>query len=84
MPYRDWLRDEDRKDIEALLGTAQADPTQGEAALMRFVENSGPPDDVALTRFFHRRMLRRCLVIAGPDATGDHLVLVPVEPLRRG
>ena len=32
----------------------------------------------------HRRMLRQCLVIAGPDAPADHLVLVPMEPLLRG
>lgn len=81
--YRDWLRDEDGKDIEALLGTAYVDPAEGEAALMRFIEKSTPADDVALARFFHRRTLRHCLVIAGPDAPADHLVLVPMEPLRR-
>lgn len=82
--YRDWLREEDGKDIEALLGTVHVDAAEGEAALMRFIEKSVPADDAALTRFFHRRMLRQCLVIAGPDAPADHLVLVPMEPLLRG
>ncbi len=82
--YRDWLREEDAKDVEALLGAAYADAAEGQAALMRFIEKSAPADDAALTRFFHRRMLRQCLVIAGHDAPADHLVLVPMEPLLRG
>ena len=73
-----------QEDIEALLGTGYADAAAGEAALMRFIEKSTPADYAALTRFFHRRMLRQCLVIAGPDAPADHLVLVPMEPLSRG
>jgi len=81
--YRDWLREEDGKDIESLLGIAYPDPAEGEAALMHFIEESAPDDDVALTRFFHRRMLRQCLVIAGPDAPADHLVLARMEPLQR-
>lgn len=81
--YRDWLREEDCKDIEALLGMGYADAAEGEVALMRFIEKDAPSDDAALTRFFHRRMLRQCLVIAGPDAPADHLVLVPMESLLR-
>lgn len=81
--YHDWLRDEDASDIEELLGMSYADPADGQVALMQLIEKNDPSDDKALTRYFHRRMLRQCLVIAGPNAPPDHLVLVPMEPLVR-
>jgi hypothetical protein len=81
--YRTWLRDEDRKDTRDLLGADYVDRQEGEAALLRFIETATPDDDIALTRFFHRRTLRQCLVIAGPGASSYHLVLARMEPLRR-
>jgi len=49
-----------------------------------FIRSAGPEHDAALTRLMHRRLLRQCLIIAGPDAAADHLALMKVEPLLDG
>lgn len=82
--YRDWLREEDLRDLENLLGKRFDDVSSGDDALMHFIAASTPEHDIALTRFFHRRMLRQCLVIAGADASADHVLLARMEPLVRG
>jgi len=79
--YAEWLQNEDLNDLEPILGHRPADLVAGDAALLRFVETAGPDQDAALTRFFHRRTLRHCLVIAGVDASPDHLVLAKMEPI---
>lgn len=79
--YSAWLQDEDLNDLEPLLGHRPADMIEADKSLLRFIESAGPEHDAALTRFFHRRTLRHCLVIAGPDAGEDHLVLAKMEPI---
>jgi aminoglycoside phosphotransferase (APT) family kinase protein len=81
--YADWIRDEDLTDLEPILGYRPADLVEADMALLRFVQTAGPDQDTGLTRFFHRRTLRHCLVIAGEDAREDHLVLAKMEPILR-
>jgi hypothetical protein len=42
---------------------------------------SGADRAAALTRLFHRRTLRDCLVIAGAVASPDHIALAKMEPI---
>jgi aminoglycoside phosphotransferase (APT) family kinase protein len=79
--YSEWLRDEDLNDLEPLLGYRPANLVEADNALLRFIETAGPEHDAALTRFFYRRTLRQCLVIAGDGAKADHLVLAKMEPI---
>lgn len=79
--YRAWLEREDLADIAAVIGRDSADIVEADAALVRFIKEAGPEQDAALTRLFHRRTLRHCLVIAGPDASPDHLALAKMEPI---
>ena len=81
--YGEWLRNEDLNDLEPILGHRPVDLVEGDAALLRFIEAAGPDQDAALTRFFHRRTLRHCLVIAGENAGENHLVLAKMEPILR-
>jgi len=79
--YRSWMEREDIADVADLIGTRPANIAEADAALTRFIEAAGPEHDAALTRLFHRRTLRHCLVIAGPGAAPDHLALAKMEPI---
>lgn len=79
--YRGWLEREDLADIAAVIGTRFVNLEEADGALLRFVGQAGPEADAALTRLFHRRTLRHCLVIAGPDAGPGHLALAKMEPI---
>ncbi|MDB5738188.1 MAG: aminoglycoside phosphotransferase, partial [Sphingomonas bacterium] len=63
------------------IGSQPRDIVDGDAQLTRFIERAGPDQDAALTRLLHRRMLRHCLVIAGPGANADHIALAKIEPI---
>lgn len=80
MHYRNWSQREDLADIEEVTGERVRDAAEGEAALLRFIGRSGPEQDRALVRLFHRMSLRQCLIIAGPNAP-DHLALTPTDPI---
>lgn len=79
--YRHWLERENLADVADVIGSRPATVAEADLALLRFVEQAGPEQDAALTRLFHRRTLRECLVIAGPDAGPAHLALAKMEPI---
>lgn len=82
--YRRWAEDADFDDLAGLLGERPADLLDADRKLVAFIRSAGPEHDAALTRLMHRRLLRQCLIIAGPDAPEDHLALMKVEPLLDG
>lgn len=82
--YRRWAEDADLDDLEVLLGKRPADLVDADRLLVAFIRVAGPERDAELTRLMHRRLLRQCLIIAGPDAPDDHLALMKVEPLLDG
>ena len=82
--YRRWAEDADLDDLQGLLGTRPADLVDADRQLVAFIRTAGPEHDAALTRLMHRRLLRQCLIIAGPGAPADHLALMKVEPLLDG
>ena len=82
--YRRWAEDADLDELEALLGTRPADLVEADRQLVAFIRSAGPERDAELIRLLHRRLLRQCLIIAGPDAPADHLALMKVEPLLDG
>jgi hypothetical protein len=79
--YRGWAEQEDLNDVVAVLGYRPADLVELDRALVSFVREVRPEHDAALIRFFHRRLLRQCLIIAGPNAPANHLILAKVEPI---
>lgn len=79
--YGAWQRDEDIKDAAAILGHVPADVDAADAALKAFVQSAGPEHDERLIRLFHRKIMRLCRVLAGPDAAEDHLLFIKVEPI---
>lgn len=79
--YRQWMERGEIADMEELIGIRAANVTEAESALFRFINDAGPEHDGALTRLFHRRALRHCLVIAGPDASPGHIALAKMEPI---
>ncbi|WP_336971198.1 hypothetical protein [Sphingobium aromaticiconvertens] len=79
--YRGWLEREDLADVAAVIGSRLTSLEEADLALLRYIKRAGPEQDAALTRLFHRRTLRHCLVIAGPDAGPDHLALARMEPI---
>jgi hypothetical protein len=78
--YSRWMEEEDLKEIGTLLGKRPANMVEADKALRAFVQTAGSEYDVRLIKLFHRRILRWCLVLAGPGATKDHLMLVKLEP----
>lgn len=79
--YRGWAEEEDLKDSVAVLGYRPDDLNALDCALTAFVREAGAEHDVALIQFFYRRMLRQCLICAGPGATTEHMMLAEVEPI---
>lgn len=79
--FRRWCDDEDLAETAELLGSTPANLEDADKALTMFVGEAGPEQDRALIRLFHRRFLRQCLIMAGPDAPEDHLILAKMEPI---
>jgi aminoglycoside phosphotransferase (APT) family kinase protein len=79
--YGRWLEDQDLEEIGDLLGKHPASLVEADAALKAYVQQAGPDQDARLIRLFHRRILRLCLLLAGPDAPADHLLFIKVEPI---
>lgn len=79
--YGRWLEEEDLREIGEFLGRRFVNLVEADKALKQFVLNTGPEYDVPLVKLFHHRMLRLCLMIAGPNAPKDHLLFSKAEPL---
>lgn len=82
--YGLWAEQADLDEIEALIGVRPRDAREGDTLLKAFVETAGPESDEALLRLFHRQAFRRCLMIAGPGASEDHIMFARVEPILDG
>ena len=79
--YRHWCEAADIAETAALTGTNPANVTEADADLTRFIAAAGAEHDAALTRLFHRRFLRQCLIIAGAGPAPDHIALAKMEPI---
>jgi hypothetical protein len=79
--YGRWVEEEDLKDIAQLLGHRSANIVEADKALKAYVQKAGPDEDVRLLKLFHRRILRLCLLMAGPNAPKNHLLFIKVEPI---
>lgn len=79
--YRAWCDREDLADVAAVTGTSPSNVVEADADLIRFIEQAGPEHDAALTRLFHRRLQRHCLIIAGPNAAPDHIAFAKTDPV---
>lgn len=79
--YRNWCEKADIAETAALTRTDPKNLVEADADLTRFIETAGADQDAALTRLFHRRFLRHCLIIAGPDPSPDHIALAVMEPI---
>lgn len=79
--YRRWCEDADIAEAAALTGTQPAGLIEADAFLTQYIKAAGPEQDGVLTKLFHRRFLRHCLIIAGPGPGSDHIALSPMEPI---
>lgn len=79
--YGVWVQEQELDELEPILGYRPQDAEAADRALTQFVLAAGPEHDKTLIRLFHRRFLRHCLVIAGPNPPSDHIVLAKVEPI---
>lgn len=79
--YGRWAEEEDLKEMAEILGKRPANIREGDIALRDHVRTAPPEQDEQLVKLFHRRLLRQCLMFAGPDAPADHLFLLKVEPI---
>ncbi len=79
--YGRWMDEAELEDVAAILGRQPADPIEAERAMLAFVRQAGPEQDKTLIRFYHRKIQRLCLMLAGPDAPADHILLIKMEPI---
>jgi len=79
--YGVWVQEQELDELEPILGYRPQDAEAADKALTEFVLAAGPEHDKTLIRLFHRRFLRHCLVIAGPNPPADHIVLAKVQPI---
>lgn len=79
--YGAWVQQQELDELAPILGYRPDDVVAADKALLKLIAADNPEHDAMLTALFHRRYLRQCHVIAGPNAPADHLVLMQVEPL---
>ncbi|MFM2021984.1 MAG: hypothetical protein RJB02_1692, partial [Pseudomonadota bacterium] len=79
--YRHWCEQADIAETATLTGTQPNNLTEADSHLAHFIKAAGPEQDAALTKLFHRRFLRQCLIIAGPNPSPDHIALAVMEPI---
>ena len=79
--FRRWRDDSYLADVAELTGQECSGVADADLSLQGFIAKAGPQDDAALVRILHRKLLRDCLIIAGPDAPADHVALAEVEPI---
>lgn len=79
--YGQWLEQADLREIGELTGEPVSELAGADRALKRFVQSAGPDRDRDLLVLFQRRLMRLCLLLAGPDAPADHLLFTPVESI---
>jgi len=79
--YRQWRNDAYCSDVAALTGAASAGMADADSQLMAFIGRADASQDGAIARLLHRKLLRDCLIIAGPDPQPDHIALAPMEPI---
>jgi hypothetical protein len=79
--YGAWAQQQELDELVDFLGYRPRDVVEADKALSAFVRQAGPELDIRLLKLFHRRLLRLCHVITGPNPPRDHLVLMKVEPI---
>jgi hypothetical protein len=79
--YGAWAQQQELDELLPVLGYRPANVIEADQALAAFVKKAGPEKDNLLVKLFHRRMLRLCHVITGPNPRPDNLVLMKVEPI---
>lgn len=79
--YGRWMEEGELGDAAALLGSRPANVVEADRAMKDFVRTAGPERDADLIRFFYRKIMRLCLMLAGPGAPRDHLLFIKVEPI---
>jgi hypothetical protein len=79
--YGAWAQQQELDELVDFLGYRPTDVVEADKALSAFIRQAGPELDTRLLKLFHRRLLRLCHVIAGPNPPRDHLVLMKVEPI---
>ena len=79
--FRRWRDDSYLANVAELTGQECSGVADADQSLQGFITKAGPQDDAALVRILHRKLLRDCLIIAGPNAPADHVALAEVEPI---
>ncbi|MDT0576268.1 hypothetical protein RM533_08720 [Croceicoccus sp. F390] len=67
--------------LPELTGKSRAGPADADALLETYINEAGPDSDAEIVRVLHRKLLGDCLIIAGPDASEDHIVPARIEPV---
>lgn len=79
--YREWRDRSYCGDVAALTGADDCGVADADAALLAFVQAAGVDRDGEIVRLLHRKLLRECLIIAGPNPPNDHIALAAMEPV---
>lgn len=79
--FRQWCEEEDLADAAEVLGFRPNDCEESDRAMTAFVKRATADKDAELIRLFYRRFLRQCLIMAGPNAAKDHIILARMEPI---
>ena len=79
--YRQWRDDSYLADVAELTGKTCGGPAEADEVMNEFIAHAGPEKDAALVRLLHRKLLRDCLIIAGPNPPADHVALAKIEPV---
>src|SRR3546814_125452 len=79
--YGLWQESADLDEATAILGERPSDVKDADRRMKAHVQQAGPEENERLIRYFHRKIMRLCRILAGPDASDDHLLFIKVEPI---
>lgn len=79
--YGLWQESADLDEAAAILGERPSDVMDADRRMKAHVQQAGPEENERLIRYFHRKIMRLCRILAGPDARDDHLLFIKVEPI---
>ncbi|WP_422342803.1 hypothetical protein [Parasphingorhabdus sp.] len=79
--YKSWRDEAYCQDVRTLTQQNIAGVVDADSALMAYIKSANSAEDPDIVGLLHRKLLRDCLIIAGPKPPVDHIALAPMEPV---
>src|SRR3546814_19360083 len=79
--YGLWQESADLDEATAILGERPSDEKDADRRMKAHVQQAGPEENERLIRYFHRKIIHLCSILAALAASDDPLLFIQVEPI---